>query len=127
MTNSSYITIQIKLPYITKIASDRLFPTPYLYFLLFRPVLLVGRDNSAMILPRAALTHLQETGMPSLFVVTERDSVMAGHKVTIDNEGVSLAPVWSLNTPGDSIVTIRPRKPDEVVHSAGRVLNDRSV
>ena len=91
-----------------------------------RPVLVVGKDNSAMVLPRAALTHLQEAGMPSLFVVTERDGVMTGNKVILGDQEVSLSPVWSLATPGARVVTIRPRRPDEVVHSAGRVLADRS-
>ena len=77
-------------------------------------------------LPRDVLTHLQETRMPSLFVVTEWDGVMTGNKVILAGEEVSLSPVWSLSTPGDRIVTIRPRKQDEVVHSAGRVLADRS-
>ena len=83
----------------------------------------MGRDNSAMILPRAALTHLQETGMPSLFVVTERDSVMAGHKVTIDNEGVSLAPVWSLNTPGTGSPTRWSTVPAGFSMTGKRLLN----
>lgn len=88
-------------------------------------MMMMCRDNTAMILPRAALTHLRETGLPSLFVVTEREGVMTGNKVTIAGEEVSLSPVWSLATPGDRIVSIRPRKLDEVVHSAGRVLADR--
>ena len=91
-----------------------------------RPVLLVGVDNSAMILPSAAMAHLVKE-MPRLFVMTERDGVMVGNMVTITKDKVTLFPVWNMVTSGDKIITIRSRQQDEVVHSAGRVLADRSV
>merc|ERR1712002_84849 len=39
----------------------------------------------------------------------------------------SLTCVWSLVSPGTKILAIRTRKDQEKVHSAGRVLADRSV
>ena len=91
---------------------------------LSRPVMLVGKDNSAIILPAAAMEHLKEE-MPRLFVMTEREGMLTGNMVNINGDQISLTPVWNMVTPGDSIVSVRSRKPDEVVHSAGRVLADR--
>jgi len=93
---------------------------------LSRPVMLVGKDNSAIILPAVAMEHLKEE-MPRLFVMTEREGMLTGNMVNINGDQISLTPVWNMVTPGDSIVSVRSRKPDEVVHSAGRVLADRSV
>ena len=47
-----------------------------------RPVLLVGVDNSATILPSAAVSHMVKE-MPRLFVMTERDGVLVGNMATI--------------------------------------------
>ena len=83
-----------------------------------RPVLLVGVDNSAMIFPSTAVSHMVEE-MPRLFVMTERNLV------TITMDKVMLFPVWNVVTSGDNVITIRSRQQDEVMHSAGRVLADR--
>jgi hypothetical protein len=39
----------------------------------------------------------------------------------------SLTPVWSLLTAGTELVSVSGRQPEERIHSAGRVLADRSV
>ena len=81
-----------------------------------------------MVLPKAAVPHLleQETRLPRLFVVTEREGAVTGNLVTLTAEAATLSPVWSMAAPGDTVLAIRTRKQDEVVHSAGRVLADRS-
>jgi hypothetical protein len=39
----------------------------------------------------------------------------------------SLTPVWSLLSAGTELVAVSGRQPEERIHSAGRVLADRSV
>ena len=89
-------------------------------------MLLVGRDNSAAVIPAAATNTLLEE-MPRLFVMTERSGVLTGNMVTVKESSVRLVPMWTMNTAGDNIVAVRSRHGDEVVHSAGRVLADRYV
>ena len=74
-----------------------------------RPVLLVGVDNSAMILPSAAMPHLVKE-MPRLFVMTERDGVLVGNMATITKDKETLFPMWNMVTSGDKIITIRSRQ-----------------
>jgi len=90
-----------------------------------RPLLLVGKDLSAQVFPPMAVSYLETA--PKMFVVTEREGTLTGNLVSLSDTGVSLVPVWSLASPGTKILEIRSRKADEKVHSAGRVLADRSV
>jgi hypothetical protein len=43
------------------------------------------------------------------------------------NASCSLTPVWSLLSAGTELVAVSGRQPEERIHSAGRVLADRSV
>jgi len=90
-----------------------------------RPILLVGKDSSAQVFPATAASYLA-TG-PKMFVVTEREGTLVGNLVTVSTAGVSLTPVWSMASPGTKILAIRTRRQEEKVHSAGRVMADRSV
>ena len=62
-----------------------------------------------------------------MFEVTEREGTLAGNLVTMGEGAVSLTPVWSRVSPGTRILAIRGRRAEEKVHSAGRVMADRSV
>lgn len=104
---------------------DQALLLPELHEGLARPVLLVGRDNTAQVVPQVALAHLAHA--PQLFVMTERAGMVTGNMVTITGDTVSLVPVWNMISPGDKILSITTRRQEEVVHSAGRVLADRSV
>ena len=90
-----------------------------------RPLLLVGKDSTAKVFPSTAISYLSSA--PKMFVVTEREGTLSGNLVTVDDGEVSLTCVWSLVSPGTKILAIRTRKDQEKVHSAGRVLADRSV
>jgi len=92
-----------------------------------RPLLLVGKDSRAELFPSSAHSHL--ITLPRLFVVTDRQGQgLVGNIVTVSSSGgVVLTPVWSLNSPGTNIIHVRTRQQDEKVHSAGRVMDDRSV
>jgi len=90
-----------------------------------RPLLLVGKDSSAQVFPATALSYLSTA--PKMFVVTEREGTLTGNLVTVTGSGVSLVPVWSMGSPGTKILEIRTRRAEEKVHSAGRVMADRSV
>jgi len=92
-----------------------------------RPLLLVARDNTAELFPPSSLPHL--ASLPRLFVVTEREGEgLTGNYVTVSpSGGVTLTPVWTLESPGTSIIHVRTRQLEEKVHSAGRVMDDRSV
>ena len=102
---------------------DQALLLPELHEGLARPILLVGRDNSAQVVPQVALSHLAHA--PKLFVMTERAGMVTGNMVTITGDTVSLVPVWNMISPGDKILSITTRRQEEVVHSAGRVLADR--
>jgi len=104
---------------------DQALLLPELHEGLARPVLLVGKDNSVQVVPQAALSHLAHA--PKIFVMTERGGMVTGNMVAITGDTASLVPVWNMVSPGDRIISITSRKQDEVVHSAGRVLADRSV
>jgi len=90
-----------------------------------RPLLLVGKDSSATVFPTSAISYLSTA--PKMFVVTEREGTLTGNLVTVAGGAVSLTPVWSLVSPGTRILTVRSRRTEEKVHSAGRVMADRSV
>jgi len=90
-----------------------------------RPLLLVGKDSSAKVFPTEAVSYLSTA--PKMFVVTEREGTLTGNLVTVEDGQVSLTPVWSLVSPGTKILAIRTRRDQEKVHSAGRVMADRSV
>ena len=92
-----------------------------------RPVLLVGKDSTVELLPPEAIDHI--AALPRLFVVTERENEgLTGNLVSVSDTGkVTLVPVWSLESPGAKIIHVRTRAMDEKVHSAGRVMDDRSV
>eukprot|EP00088_Acartia_fossae_P054891 TRINITY_DN6343_c0_g1_i2.p1 TRINITY_DN6343_c0_g1~~TRINITY_DN6343_c0_g1_i2.p1 ORF type:complete len:892 (+),score=202.62 TRINITY_DN6343_c0_g1_i2:78-2753(+) len=93
-----------------------------------KPILLVGKDGNVAVHPRAAAECLRSG--PPLFVLSgPTNSKLVGSKVVPSQEGsgVSLVPVWSLVTPSTEIVSVKTRNPIERVHSAGRVLADRSV
>ena len=102
---------------------DQALLLPELHEGVARPILLVGRDNSAQVVPQVALSHLAHA--PKLFVMTERAGMVSGNMVTITGDTVSLVPVWNMLSPGDKILSITTRRQEEVVHSAGRVLADR--
>ena len=92
-----------------------------------RPVLLVGRDSTVELLPSSATNHI--AALPRLFVVTDRENEgLTGNLVKVSDSGkVSLMPVWTLESPGAKIIHVKTRAMDEKVHSAGRVMDDRSV
>ena len=92
-----------------------------------KPVLLVGKDGAAEIYPSNAISCLKQG--PPLFVVTRTDpGKLVGRKVFItESEQIKLTPVWSLISPNTEIVSVKSRRPEERIHSAGRVLADRSV
>jgi len=92
-----------------------------------KPVLLIGKDGSAVIHPANAINCLK-TG-PALYVATKPEpGKLVGKKVVVTNsDQIILSPVWSLMSPNTDIIAIDQRHPDEHVHTAGRVLADRSV
>jgi len=92
-----------------------------------RPILLVGRDSTVELLPSSATNHI--AALPRLFVVTDRENEgLTGNLVKVSDSGkVSLMPVWTLESPGAKIIHVKTRAMDEKVHSAGRVMDDRSV
>jgi len=90
-----------------------------------RPLLLVGKDSSATVFPSSAISYLASA--PKMFVVTEREGKLTGNLVTVVDGEVSLTAVWSMVAPGTKILAIRTRRAEEKVHSAGRVMADRSV
>jgi len=90
-----------------------------------KPLLLIGKDSSASVFPSTAVSYLASA--PKMFVVTESDGTLTGNLVSVDNDEVSLIPVWSHISPGTKVISIRTRRADEKVHSAGRVMADRSV
>jgi hypothetical protein len=93
-----------------------------------KPILLIGKDGSARVHPSVAADCLK-TGPPLFVLSNPSSSKLVGSKVVASQEdaGVSLVPVWSLVTPNTDIISVNSRNPVERVHSAGRVLADRSV
>jgi len=104
---------------------DQVLLLPELPHDCLRPLLLVGKDLSASVYPEYAVTHVADA--PKMFVVTEREGTLTGNLLTVSNQAVSLTPVWNLVSPGTKILKIRTRRSEEKVHSAGRVMADRSV
>jgi len=92
-----------------------------------RPLLLVGKDASASVFPSSSVSHIR--ALPKLFVVTSREGEgLTGNLVTVTSHGsVQLTPLWTLDTPGTNVLHVRTRQMEEKVHSAGRVMDDRSV
>jgi len=93
-----------------------------------KPVLIIGKDGSASIHPANAISCLK-TG-PPLYVATKAEpGTLVGKKVGIseDSQSIVLSPVWSLVSANTEILSVRSRSTEERIHSAGRVLADRSV
>jgi len=92
-----------------------------------RPILLIGKDGSAAIHPTNAITCLQQG--PRLFVAAKSDTGrLEGKRVVVtDSNEILLTPVWSLTSPNTEILEVKTRNTVERIHSAGRVLADRSV
>jgi len=93
-----------------------------------RPLLLVGADNSVQVHPSNLAAAIPS--FPQLFVVRERAGTLSGSLLTLGTAGqdVALLTVWSmLSPPGMKLQALRSREQAETVHSAGRVLADRSV
>lgn len=93
-----------------------------------RALLLVGKDGRVLLHPPSAIDSLNAAPPMYLVTVTEGEGVLTGNKLTIIGGGdVSLTPVWSLASHGARVIAVEGRNPDEKVHSAGKVLADRSV
>ena len=92
-----------------------------------KPVLLIGKDGRAAIRPADAVSCLRDG--PGIFVAVKSDSGRLEGKrvVATEDKQVRLVPVWSLHSPNTEIIEVATRNPVERVHSAGRVLADRSV
>ena len=106
---------------------DQAFLLPELPEHDLKPVLLIGKDGRAEILPANAIDCLKEG--PPLFIASKTEpGKLVGKKVTVtDSNQIVLTPVWSLVSPNTEIIKIDTRDLVERVHSAGRVLADRSV
>jgi len=105
---------------------DQVLQLPQLEDQNLHPILLVGKDSSLQVFPSSVTSLIPS--LPPLFVVISREGHLTGNLVTVQsNDKVTLLPVWSLSHPGVSVLDIRTRHNDEIVHSAGRVMADRSV
>ena len=93
-----------------------------------KPILLIGKDGNVQVYPSTAAECLK-SGPPLFVLSSPESSKLVGNKVIAseDDSGVVLVPVWSLVVPHSEIVSVNARNPIERVHSAGRVLADRSV
>ncbi len=94
-----------------------------------KPILLIGKDGNVQVHPSTAAECLK-SGPPLFVLSSPESSKLVGNKVIAaddDTGGIALVPVWSLVVPQTEIVSINARNPIERVHSAGRVLADRSV
>lgn len=104
---------------------DQVLLLPELAQHRLQPLLLVGKDSSAVVLPSSVTPDIPS--FPRLFVVTQKEGSLTGNLVTVEKGSVILSPVWSMASPGTKVVAIRTRQQEETVHSAGRVMADRSV
>jgi len=106
---------------------DQAFLLPELPEHEMKAVLFIGKDGKAKISPTNAITCIKNG--PELFVTTRTDTgMLIGNKLVVTNDNeIVLAPVWSLHSPRTEIIAVNTRHAEERVHSAGRVLSDRSV
>ena len=93
-----------------------------------RALLLVGKDGRVLLHPPSAIESLNSAPPMYLVTVNEGEGLLTGNKLRMVGGGdVALTPVWSLASHGARVVAVEGRSPDEKVHSAGKVLADRSV
>jgi len=99
---------------------------------MVRPLLVVGQASVIAVEPNQSLAYLKSLS-GKMFVATvdgTRDTEkLIGHRVIVDDgKGLpTLQPMWSIASPGAKVVSLSGKSSDQVVHSQGRVMADRSV
>jgi len=102
-----------------------------------KPVLIIGKTGQARVYPANAADCLARAGLPLFVVSRPEPDRLTGNKVVIQpstdsdvtsaSSEIRLVPVWTLVSPNTEILSINGRHYEERIHSAGRVLADRSV
>ena len=99
---------------------------------MIKPLVVVGPSSVIAVEPNQPLGYLKSLS-GKMFVVTvdatRETEKLVGHRVMVDEDKTfpTLQPMWSIASPGAKVVSLSGKSSDQVVHSQGRVMADRSV
>ena len=101
---------------------------------MIRPLVVLGPGGSiSAVVPDDSLGYLKSLS-GKLFVTSVEEPAgsepekLVGHRMVVTDKKVpNLEPMWSVLSPGARVVTLAGKPSDQVVHSQGRVMADRSV
>ena len=99
---------------------------------MIKPLVVVGPSSVIAVEPNQPLGYLKSLS-GKMFVVTvdatRETEKLVGHRVMVDEDKTfpTLQPMWSIASPGAKVVSLSGKSSEQVVHSQGRVMADRSV
>ena len=94
-----------------------------------RPLLLLTEGQGHVLEPQDAGKSLKEiSGKMFVANIDANNEGIHGHRIMVNDDGsLEMVPVWSFSSAGAKIVHLLPKPTEEIVHSQGRVMADRSV
>ena len=94
-----------------------------------RPILLLTEGQNHVLEPKTAGKSLQHiSGKMFVANIDANNEGIHGHRITVNDDGsLAMVPVWSFTSAGAKIMHLLPKPTEEIVHSQGRVMADRSV
>ncbi|KAF2360185.1 Pyrrolo-quinoline quinone repeat [Trinorchestia longiramus] len=93
-----------------------------------KPLLVVDTDMGVHAFPSGAEQSVVLPNKHVLYVATRNSTHITGHSLRgSTDQGLSLTPLWSQHFPPGTIDGVYLKRPGDKVHSAGRVMADRSV
>lgn len=118
----------------TKVLKEKIIKATLLHHAnpedLLRPILIQTESNGFLLEPLDAGKHLNEISGKMFIATIDADKMgIHGYQLTIDGHQnvVEKIPVWSFSSSGAKILHLLAKPTEEVVHSQGRVMADRSV
>ena len=95
-----------------------------------RPILLVSEGQEFTVEPKDAMKSLKSISGKIFVANLDADHTgIQGNRLSLsdDEKSIEKVPVWSFSSANSKIIHLNPKPSEEVVHSQGRVMADRSV
>ena len=90
---------------------------------------MLTEDSGYQLEPENSAKNLKDISGKMYIANVDADAMgIHGHQIKVNSDNtLEKVPVWSFSSPGAKILHLLPKPTEEVVHSQGRVMADRSV
>jgi len=94
-----------------------------------RPLVVLNKNNQVMVEPHSAVGEMKAlSGKIYIASVSKDKEKITGQRLIVTNDDeIKLTTIWTLTSPGATVMHLVSKPTDQTVHSQGRVMADRSV